>query len=131
MPSQQQTLEQQRAAQAYKDVQAAKAKPYRAKYGPLTKKMPSYILTNGLGQALAFLQSKGKQEDKEHTLLYRHISDWVVKQPNDLLARIMDPKTTSAAYRRLTAETLAYLNWLRRFAEAEPDLKADALGDDA
>ena len=124
MASQQQTLEQKRAAQAWKDVQEAKSKQFKAKYGPLVKKLPSYILTNGLGQTLAFLLAKGKNDpSKEHTLLYQQISLWV-SQDDKLINKVMERDSTT--YRNLTAETLAYLNWLKRFAEAEPELKTDA-----
>jgi CRISPR-associated protein Cmr5 len=85
-------------------------------------------LTNGLGQTLAFLCSKGKKEgrfkaDSEHAALYRHISKWVAKEMDwggdDLLTRLIDEDTGSDDYRRATTETLAYLVWLKRFAEAE------------
>lgn len=123
MASLQQTRDQERAKQAWQDVQAAKAKPCKAKYGPLVKKIPSYILTNGLGQTLAFLLAKGKNDPgKEHFLLYQHISYWVNKD-NNLISKVQ--ATDSVTYRYLTAETLAYLNWLKRFAEADPELKAD------
>ena len=48
---------------------------------------------------------------------------------DDLLERLVKPGTSSADYRRATAEALAYLNWLKRFAEAEPELGTDKQGD--
>jgi len=121
MASLQQTLEQERAARAFQDVQEAIKldEKDRKKYGPLAKKLPSYILTNGLGQALAFLQAKGKKKPGDpHIVLYQQISEFVGGD-KDLLSKVM--KADSVEYRRLTAKTMAYLNWLKRFAEAEAD----------
>ena len=135
MPSLQQTLDQHRAAQAWQDVSVATQKKYKNKYGPLAKKLPMYILTNGLGQTLAFLRAKGKGtgDANEHQLLYSQLSVWVTQEMNwkrsDLLDKLTDSQTSSATYRRATAEALAYLNWLKRFAEAEPELGADETGD--
>ena len=92
------------------------------------------VLTNGLGQTLAFLLSKAKRYDpsarrkpeaRAHDLLYTHLSRWVLEQlrvgvgqgQGDLLEWVLS--TDSAGYRRATAEALAYLNWLKRFAEAK------------
>jgi CRISPR-associated protein Cmr5 len=126
-----QTRDQERARQAYNDIQEAlKTLPDKAqgKYGPLVKKLPSYILTNGLGQTLAFLLSKGKQDpQKEHTLLYNQISRRISKD-GKLIDEVMNKDSVN--YRRLTAEALAYLNWLKRFAEGEPKLRADEQAED-
>ena len=40
-------------------------------------------------------------------------------QNDDLLRKLTEPDAGSDVYRRATAETLAYLVWLKRFAEAE------------
>jgi len=140
MPSQQQTLDQQRARAAWESVQEVKKhSDYREKYGPVAKKLPMYVLTNGLGQALAFLRAKAnpkdpnkpKPENKANEAAYKHLSAWVMeqmKQDGSLLEWLL--KQNAATYRRATAEALAYLNWLKRFAEAEPELKADAPGED-
>jgi CRISPR-associated protein Cmr5 len=80
------------------------------------------VLTNGLGQTLAFLKSKS---DHEKELLYEHLSVWLLaqmtwspqtQQKTDLLERLIHE--SSATYRRATIETLAFLNWLKRFADA-------------
>lgn len=82
------------------------------------------VLTNGLGQTLAFLKAKGKNnQQNEHTVLFRHLSTWTMRQvaPSvsnpDLLEWLL--MNDSVAYRRATTEALAYLAWLKRFAEAE------------
>ena len=79
-------------------------------------------MTNGLGQTLAFMLAKGgANRDKPPALLYRHVSEWVTTQfadwhGADLLLKLTE--SSSEVYRRATTETLAYLVWLKRFAEA-------------
>ncbi|RLI60791.1 MAG: type III-B CRISPR module-associated protein Cmr5 [Candidatus Thorarchaeota archaeon] len=126
----QQTLDQKRAERAWDDVSTVKQQDFRDKYGSLVKRLPMYVLTNGLGQTLAFLRAKGavepgKQpstEKKAHKAAYEHLSYWVTEQiygtrDDKLLERII--RGDSQTYRRATAEALAYLTWLKRFAEAE------------
>lgn len=125
--SHQQTLEQQRAQQAWKDIESVRggSDEFKKKYGSLARKVPMLVLTNGLGQTLAFLRAKGKDDQQnEHNVLFRHLSEWTMGQvasnaaPNQNLldwVRASD----STAYRRATTEALAYLVWLKRFAEAE------------
>ncbi len=122
----QQTKEQQRAKMAWVAVQEVdrKSPDVKKKYRGLVLKLPVMILTNGLGQALAFLKSKGKDKaDDPHEIVYAHLQDWLFReipwasasQPR-LIERIFN--TTSETYRQATAEALSYLHWLRRFAEA-------------
>jgi len=124
----QRTLEQERAQQAWACVQEVTNKPqeFKKKYGSLARKVPMLVLTNGLGQTLAFLKAKGKNDPAdEHTVLFRHLSSWVLSQVTssttasngDLLQWVL--QNDSAAYRRATTEALAFLAWLKRFAEAE------------
>lgn len=99
---------------------------WKKNYSSLARKAPMLVLTNGLGQTLAFLKAKGKNDPgDEHTVLFRHLSEWVLNQVapgttssnGDLLEWVLDHD--SAAYRRATTEALAFLTWLKRFAEAE------------
>ena len=100
-----------------------KLKEYRS----YTQKIPMYIKTNGLGATLAFILSK---KDKEaYQKLGQQITEWLKQAP----AKIIDLKDVeddnfeslvnivislnSPGYRALTIEVLAFLNWLRRFAE--------------
>jgi CRISPR-associated protein Cmr5 len=132
--SAQQTLQQRRAAHAWacvEEVGSKKPEDFRKKYGSLVRRLPALIQTDGLGQTLAFLLAKdGKSKNKgdtEHIEAYRNISDWMVsehsglgikyKQGETLLEWLLKQPTTD--YRRATAEVLAYLNWLKRFAEAK------------
>lgn len=121
--SSRQTKDQERAAKAWECINAVKGKDYQKKYKSLAQKMSSYILTNGLGQTLAYLKAKGKGDQRdEHEILYGHLSAWVMKEMEGeeserLLNWVMEKD--SPAYRRATTEALAFINWLKRFAEAE------------
>jgi len=98
-----------------------------------TKKMPAMILNNGLGNAIVFAFAKGWDE------LLRALCEWVINnqdcpvynkneksskcvgkdsslENNPLVRRILN--SDAEEYRALTDEILAYLNWLRRFADA-------------
>ncbi len=118
----QKTLEQQRARYAWECIQNVQSEEFKGKYGSLARKVPMLILTNGLGQMLAFLKAKG---NSEHITLFNHLSHWVLKQVapasttsnQDLLQWVLE--NDSVAYRQATVEALAFLVWLKRFAEAE------------
>lgn len=124
-PSKPQTLDQRRASHAWDAVQRAKQKqdPHRSqdpkKFGEQAKKLPTRIMAAGLGQALAFLKAKGYAPG-----LLEELSTWIEArippkqdEPRELLERIV--KGDSEFLRRATDETLAYVVWLNRFAEAE------------
>lgn len=92
-------------------------------YASLVKSAPVMILTNGLGQTLAFIISKSKT--REYNLLYHHLTVWlsdnVVWTQNEdisdnLIERVIHEK--SQGYRMATEEALAFLAWVKRFATA-------------
>ena len=78
------------------------------------------IQINGLGQTLAFWKAKG---ETAHLKLFGALSGWIKQQQTftdaNLLIWIRNPDTTTDDYRRATAEAIAYLIWVKRFAEAE------------
>jgi CRISPR-associated protein Cmr5 len=116
------TQDQKRAAHAWNVVTDMKAPTkdvkQRKEFGTQAKKLPTRILTSGLGPALAFLEAKGYAPD-----LLKALAGWMAKQrpPEDgverLVVRIV--KGDAQFLRYATAECLAYLLWLVRFAEAE------------
>lgn len=114
-------LEQERAAHAFNAVRDAKEKKTKEKeLKSLARSAPASIQSNGLGQTLAFWKAK---KEEHHLALYRALSGWLKKQlgleeSRDLLEWIATV-ATSGQYRQATAEALAYLNWYKRFAEAE------------
>lgn len=116
MATQRNTLEQGRASFAYICAQRSQSEDYRA----AAKKLPMYIKTNGLGAAMAFMKTKSNT-------LYTDVQDWLKKeectvkpllnwnQGTELSERLVN--IDSSAYRAVTIEVLAFLNWLRRFAD--------------
>ena len=116
--------EQKRAARAWQSIHDAQAHlpaEGQEKYGQIARSAPADIIANGLGQTLAFWKAKGKKE-APYRLLLSDLSGWMSSQPGlsngDLLLWITNTASTSA-YRRATAEAIAYLTWVKRFAEAE------------
>lgn len=119
-PSQQRRLEQDRAAAAWNDITEVTQGDFKDKYSALARGGAADIQMNGLGQTLAFWRAK---HGKEHTALYRHVDSWVrgnmqITDSNDLLEWIMQ-KANTEQYRRATSEAIAFLIWVKRFAEAE------------
>lgn len=125
-----QRVEQKRAAEAWSCIQAVSedidSPKFKKDYRSIVMKLPTLILTNGLGQTLAFLKSKGKNDDSNpEEKVYGDLHGWLTK-PNvvnwgrvthdELIERIMAIDSTK--YRFVTMETLSFLNWLKRFADA-------------
>lgn len=121
MQSVMRALEQDRAKHAWQCVNEVKNQSFAGDYRSIAVKTPSLILTNGLGQTLAFLKAKGKGDpSNEHEVLYQHITRWLKQQlklTDDLLGWIVN-SANSQQYRLATMEALALLQWLKRFAEA-------------
>lgn len=117
------TLDQKRAAHAWESIRRLKVGdgyPDSAQeYGREAKKLPMRIMASGLGQALAFIRAK-----KRADILYENLNSWIVNHQklsvsnkDDLIEAIVNGDSTFL--RRATDESLAYLQWITRFAEAE------------
>lgn len=115
-------IEQGRAAFAYRKAKEGLSKSKdKDMYVSYVKKIPMLIKANGLGQTLAFMKAKGK----EYKDIYDQIDEWLCQDQNahlladasgdDLTEKIIS--MDSSVYRQVTTEILAFLNWLRRFAE--------------
>jgi len=111
------------------------------KYKSYVKRIPSMILSNGLGQTLAFVVSKKKKAKREegrlispgneknpknaYDLIYKQLTEYMksehtarIKMPqdkNELIEWVIS--CDSSNYRYITQEILAFLNWVKRFAE--------------
>lgn len=121
--SESKTLDQRRAEHAWNVVERVKGPggndaDKKKEFGTQAKKLPSRILAAGLGQALAFLLAKEYAKDLQEAL-----SDWMTQRrppsPGEdrrLVVRIL--KGNAEFQRYATAECLAYLQWLVRFADA-------------
>ena len=109
-----QTLDQQRAAHAWKAAEHADKQ-----FGEQAKKLGPRILTAGLGPAVQFMIVK-----EEAPELVKALEAWLLEEGPTKLS----PRPASLIYdivnggsdrlRWVTAESLAYLAWLTRFCEA-------------
>ncbi|MFB3764880.1 MAG: type III-B CRISPR module-associated protein Cmr5 [Methanotrichaceae archaeon] len=118
--SAQRTIEQRRAEEAWNKIKEVLEKDWKDKYLPLAQSAPADIQNNGLAQTLAFW---GAKRESHHKALYGHVSGWVMRQMGlggqDLLGWITNANTSSEQYRQATVEAMAFLVWIKRFAEAE------------
>src|SRR5690606_14730925 len=76
--SQRQTIEQQRAQQAWEAIEQVRPHGYHDNYGTQVRRLPAMIQVNGLASTMAFLKAKGgsgNDEKKEFTALYQQKSD--------------------------------------------------------
>ncbi len=114
------TLGQQRAAYSLEQLEQLDNK-IRSDFKPLSAGLPAMILQNGFGQTLAFLQAKGKDK---HLAAFRIIAGWLVDRkllsPADKLSEMLKQISNMEQDRYLQAqkETLAMLEWLKRYANA-------------
>ena len=115
-------MEQERAAAAWERVRDVAKTEYKKEYGSLARSAPADIQANGLGQTLAFWHAK---KDAHYKALLDHVFGWVMGRmdkpgswPGSLLDWVVKDASTND-YRRATAEAMAFLSWLKRFAEAE------------
>jgi CRISPR-associated protein Cmr5 len=145
------TLDQKRAEFALKKVQeVAKHEQEVAKHGNASeyrayaRSLPFKILSNGLGQALAMeLAASTKKEG--HGLLLEHVTAWLTATDgwgsSPYSGKVAENKYRSTELIQLIIarsaqdlvraqfETMAYLKWLKKFAEALIESSAEG-GDD-
>ena len=121
------SVEQGRAKFAYDQVKRvavdANQEDLKKKYKSGAKKLPVLIKTNGLAQALAYIQNRDN-----YPRLYDQIASWLrtkgLIEGGDLVDQVVDMESNE--YRRITTETLALLNWVRRFVDGlMSDVEAD------
>ena len=121
MATQRQRLEQGRAKHAFDAATEAAKNADKEDYKSYTKKVPMLIKTNGLGATVAFMQAKGKA----YQTILNNLENWLKqdvkfsaiydKIEGTLVNKIISCNTNE--YRALTTEALAYLGWLKRFAD--------------
>jgi CRISPR-associated protein Cmr5 len=129
--SRQRSLEQKRAEVAWKCIEQVRGKDEELKkdYGSLARSAPADIQANGLGQTLAFWRAKGyergRPKNDAHAVLLAHVAGWLSHSDVKILPEGKDAvewiaqEASTEAYRRAMAEAIAFLIWLKRFAEAE------------
>lgn len=121
-----QTLEQQRAADAWQQAGHARANDCIDGYAKLAKGVPALIMNSGLLQVLAYLHEKGGKGYPQHDLLGQHLRQWLSQRFTKLeptraefepfMKALMaaDP----ALFQDITAEAMAWLRWARQLAPA-------------
>lgn len=117
------TKEQERSEFALKKIlEHEEAKDMDVKTVNFIVGAPSMLITNGIGQTLAFLCSKG---EKKHKIVFSAIREWLSKEnivcettgtEVDFVRKFTELKQPQ--YLRAQSEALAMLKWLKRYARA-------------
>ncbi len=115
------TLGQQRASfclEQLKNLQCS-----REDFKNFSAGLPAMILQNGFGQALAFLAAKSSGQDK-HSATFSIIASWLSERGLiEFKDRVSVLQSVSSMeqdkYLHAQKETLAMLEWLKRYANAE------------
>ena len=123
--SNRQKIESGRAEAAYNFVVEVKGESYAEYYKSYVKKLAPLIQTNGFGNTIAFVHSKSKFDkngnpNNAYAKIYKQLSEWLKKKEligknDDLMKSIVS--VDSKKYRQLTTESLALINWWRRFVD--------------
>jgi len=125
-----QTISQQRAKHALKNIQKCDGIK-QSKLKSYIVGMPAMILMSGFGQTCAFYISKAElkkdetkrnDENRAYQKVMDVLWDWLggnvdaFKEKTDLMSAITS--VSSQEYQLAQAESLEYLNWLKKFAKA-------------
>ncbi|MCI1882871.1 MAG: type III-B CRISPR module-associated protein Cmr5 [Sporolactobacillus sp.] len=117
-----QTIENGRAAFAFNAVKEyvdkhSSESDFNSNFKSYIKKMPAMIHVNGLGQTLAFYYSK--RTTKAYGAIYKMIGDYLktkfdsATKYTELIDWVVNLQ--SPEYRLATNETMALLDWMRKF----------------
>ena len=143
IPTLKPTLEQQRARHAW---ERSKSKGCSKEYVNLAKGLPALIMNSGLMQVMAFLEQKGKRDDRaqlaqdpislagspptlrkrdDRAQLAQDLRDWLIqceKLPGNCseFEEFMDAllKAEPRQFQEITTEAMAWLRWMRQMAAA-------------
>lgn len=108
------TLDQQRAADAWRCAQGKKKE-----YVNFAKGLPALIMNSGLLQVMAFLNEKGSHYSEIGGQLRAWVHGRFPEIPEDFkefMKALMN--ANSPKFQAVTAESLAWLRWLRQLAAA-------------
>ncbi len=124
----QRSLDQERASHAWNKVEHRDgAGETTEKYCQVVRGMAADIISNGLGQTLAFYKARAGKE-RHYQWVLEDTSDWVRQQLNQWLnpgigegelIKWLVNTANMDQYRLAKEELVAYLMWLKRFAEAK------------
>ena len=122
-----QTMEQKRAADAWKAATQGVSPAMLDAYGKLAKGLPALIMNSGLLQVLAFLHEKGgggRGSQAHCDLLGQHLRAWLVQRFPELKSADFGPfmqalmKAEPRTFQHVTTEAFAWLRWVRQMAPA-------------
>lgn len=131
-PTLAQTLEQKRARYALAAIRAYTVdgvpEEDARKYATLVRSLPAMVLSNGLGQALAYLLADAERDrGKPSYKLYDQLQSWLVGGRDDAYrervfgtGQLIDVlmEGSRGEYQRAEAGALRLLAWMRKFADA-------------
>ncbi len=142
-----QTKQQERAAFALEQINQIKTDYDNPKsfhiFAQLVIGMPNMLLSNGLGQTLAFLLAKSEKENDEHKKTFVMIKTWLLKESNfhnllnytqqnngqtnnenpEMPFLIRFNSVNQNEYVCMQNETLRLMEWVKRYARAFDDYK--------
>ncbi|SEM58705.1 CRISPR-associated protein Cmr5 [Syntrophus gentianae] len=126
------TMTQKRAEYALERVLSIKDKK---DFQSFSAGAPSMVLQNGFGQTLAFWLAKGTKDGKikendKHIELFDIVKDWLSLEREDIHNHFTKEKDRTRLMKELAGmdqlqylaaqnETLALLEWVKRFANAD------------
>lgn len=118
------TKEQQRAEYALKKIESMYANGVDEDNANFITGAPTLILTNGIGQSIAFLLSKAERDNKQDKV-FRIIREWLEREIAGLRNAASNMEflqrfsgLAMLDYLRAQDETLRMLAWLKRYARA-------------
>lgn len=97
-------------------------KDHALKYRQLVRGVPAEVQSCGVAQTIAFHRAKAGRKANEHAAVVDHIVKGLkgrIKATEGGAALLELVQMSPSDYRRATVETLAFLQWLKRIAEAE------------
>lgn len=120
------TIQQLRAQHALKHIDNWKnpSSGVRAKnIKSYASDFPAMIMTNGIGQAVAFAMTKKKSE-QEYLSILNGLSEWLIKERKifgsasqpDLVHHLM--RCDMQTYQLAQAEAIVYLDWIKKLTKA-------------
>ncbi len=127
MSGMERSLEQIRAEHAMLKAKEARER-FRGEpvYRSYVDRLPAFIISNGLGQALATEQAAGAGESsadaEAHQYLYKALGEWlcrdggVFQSGKDVLEQLLE--SPEKKYLQAQAEALAWLEWHKKFCRA-------------
>ena len=119
-----QTTQQRRAQHALAAINGLRNESFSAEIKREIQSAPAMIHMNGLGQTVAFHRAKSASDSekaKAHGKVYELLEIWLTSTGKPYGGtKLLDGITTKDmhAYIAAQAEALAYLDWLKKFAEA-------------